>query len=279
MLRTIDHGGYYETRLILMEISLMIAGYFSFYQRDRRFWLMFASGAVFTALTEYLLQASGLRGAGYGLSLFGMPVPAEIGPAIQGLTEGGAYSLFAFWFADLRSARVPQKRWWSFYLLCAVVVGLALVAALAARHLPVSSARPMYAGASIIAVTAIIFISLAVAWRRNALSDLANFCGGLLLFAFLNNEPLQLFGARYIGVAAGPTWVAASTPIQIAMMFLSNIFEAAGSRLHFFVVPFALGWITLTVTDPRKPYSTEELLDLAQRGWKRRSSPFKRDSN
>lgn len=71
MIRTFDHAGYYETRLILMAISLAVACYFAYYKRDRRFLLMFASGAVLQMIIEYVLQFGGLRSGVHTISIFG----------------------------------------------------------------------------------------------------------------------------------------------------------------------------------------------------------------
>ncbi len=280
MLRTIDHAGYYETRLILMALSLAIAIFFLYYKRDRRYLLMFASGAFFTMLMEYLLQTSGLRGPGYSFSIFDVTMPRMSGPIVQGMVEGGACSLFAFWFADLRSAHERQRQWLWFFMLCVVVTTLAFIAGSASRRQPVSSVRPMFAAVLIVIVTAVIFVSLFIAWRKNALPELANFYGGLVLFAFLNLEPLHLMGSRFIGVHSGLQTVPVSTTLQIVMTLLSHIAEYAGGRLHYFMIPFALGWIAMRgrrETRPRERYSTQHMLDLAQRGWKKRSKPFQRD--
>ena len=280
MLRTIDHSGYYETRLILMAVSLAITTYFIYYKRDRRYLLMFFSGAFIAALTEYFLQAVGLRGAGFSISLFNQTVPKLVGPIVQGITEGGAWSVFAFWFADLRSTRTRQRQWWAFFVMAIIVIAFAFVAGAVARNQPISSVRPMFAPISIIIITSIIFISLLIAWHKDALSDLANFYGGLLLFAFLNLEPLHLMGARFIGVYSASQPIRVSTSLQITMMFLSNIFESSGSRLPYFMLPFAFGLVALRGrqdTRPRERYSTQHLQDLAQRGWRKRSKPFQHD--
>jgi hypothetical protein len=280
MLRTIDQQGYYETRLILMALSLAIALFFFYYKRDRRYLLMFVSGAFFTMLMEYLLQFNGLRGAGYGFSMFGIAMPRTIGPVVQGMVEGGACSLFAFWFADLRSTHERQRQWLLFFILCVIVTALAFIAGSATRRQSVSSVRPLFATVLIVIVISVILVSLAIAWRKNALAELANFYGGLMLFAFLNLGPLHLTGSRYIGVYSGVQIVPVSTPIQIVITLLSYVAEFAGGRLHYFMIPFALGWVVLRgrrETRRRERYSTQHLQDLAQRGWRKKSKPFQRD--
>src|SRR5262249_36202617 len=126
--------------------------------------------------------------------------PIWLGPLIQGITDGGSLAMFAFWLADLRSARARFKRWLPLIALGAVIAALSFIAGWTARNQPISSARPMFAPISVFAVTSIIFTSLFIAWRKNALPGLANYYAGLLVFAVLNYEPLHLMGARYIGM-------------------------------------------------------------------------------
>lgn len=274
VLRTFDHAAYYETRLILMVISLAIAGYFFYYKRDRRFLLIFASGVLFQALMEYALQRQGLRGDNYSFSVFGVRLPGVVGPLFQGLVEGSIVSVFAFWFADLRAARPKAKEWWPFYGLCALIVVLALVVGFVARAQPPTSVRPMSVSSPILIVAAIIFISLFIAWRKDDLPALANFYGGLLLYALLTFEPLHILGARYIGATAGNQIVAATVPMQIVIMLLSHVFEFAGGKLHYFMIPFALGLLKLRERDisrSHERYSTQHMQDLVTRGWRKKS--------
>ncbi len=277
MLRTFDQSGYYETRLILMAITLAVAAYFSYYKRDQRFLTMFAVGAALQMLTEYLSQLSSMRGEGYAISVFGMKLPGLVGPIFKGLTEGGSLGIFAFWFADLRAARAKLKSALPFAGLCVVVLALAVVSGSIAGHGQVTSARPMFSPFSIFAVMAIIFGSLWLAWRRDAMSGLANFYGGLLLFAILNYGALQVMGARYIGQQEAGQLVPAPAIVRGAVMLLSMIFETAGGKLHYFILPLVLGWIVLSEKEEiskRERYSTQHLQDLSQRGWKKRSKPF-----
>ena len=278
MIRTFDHAGYYETRLILMAISLAVACYFAYYKRDRRFLLMFASGAVLQMIIEYVLQFGGLRSGVHTISIFGSRISPFLGPVIQGFTEGSAVAMFAFWFADLRSSHAKLKRWLPLIALGAVVVVLAFAAGSVARHQPITSARPMFASLSVFAVTTVIFVSLFIAWRKDALPSLANYYAGILVFAILNYEPLHLMGARYIGVMqSGAQFAAAPMPAQAVVMLLSHLYEAAGGRLHYFIIPLALGLVSLKEREDgvkRERYSTQHLQDLAQRGWRKKSKPF-----
>ncbi|MFN0087321.1 MAG: hypothetical protein ACKVX9_18170 [Blastocatellia bacterium] len=277
MLRTFDQSGYYETRLILMALSLAIAGYFAYYKRDRRFLTMFACGALLQMITEYLLQFGAMRGPGYSISVFGMKLPGMVQPVYKGLTEGGSLGIFAFWFADLRSSRARIKSAIPFIGLCLVVLALAIVSGSIAGHGEVTSARQMFSPLSIFAVMAIIFVSLWLALRRDMLAGLSNFYEGLLLFAVLNYGALQIMGARYIGERSGDLFVPAPASIRGALMVLSMVFETAGGKLHYFIIPFVLGLITLKekeVASRRERYSTQHLQDLSQRGWRKRSKPF-----
>jgi hypothetical protein len=280
MLRTFDQAGYYETRLILLALSLAIGGYFSYYKRDRRFLVMFVSGAVLQTIAEFALQLGGLRGGRHQVAIFGVTLPGLLSPLYQGLTEGGAIAVFAFWFAELRAARGGLKDWAPFAALAAAVLVLSFVAGSFRAVGPITSQRPMFVPHSALAVTAVIFASLWIAWSRNAISALVGFFIGLLLFAFLNYEPLHLMGVRYIGVQApGGGFARAGAFAQLAVMLLSHIFEAAGGKLHYFLFPFALGLahVTERETGPvRERYSTQQLRDLTQRGWRKRTKPFTR---
>gem|GEM_PF-1173202 len=279
MIRTFDHAGYYETRLILLAINLAIACYFIYYKRDQRFLVMFASGAILQTIIEYTLQFGGLRNNFHSISVFGSPMSPFVGPVIQGFTEGSAVAMFALWFADLRSSQAGMKRWLPLIFVGIIIVVLAFVAGSAAQNRPISSARPMFASRSIFAVTGVIFVSLYISWRKDALSSLANYYAGILLFAFLNYEPLHLMGARYIGVLSGSQYAHATMPAQAVVMLLSHLFEAAGGKLHYFIIPFALGLVSLTEREDgarRERYSTQHLQDLAQRGWRKKSKPFTR---
>jgi hypothetical protein len=277
MLRTFDQAGYYETRLILLALSLAIAGYFFYYKRDRRFLTIFLCGAALHAITQFALQISGLRGETYQLAIFGVRLPALLASIYQGLTEGGVVALFAFWFADLRSSEAPAKSWIPFGVLGAAVAALSFIAGWVGTGSRITSQRPMFQPQAILAVTAIIFISLWIAWRRDAISALVGFFMGLLIFAVLNYEPLHLLGVRYIGTESGGQFSRASALPQIGMMLLSHIFEGGGGKLHYFILPFAAGLAALREKAPdssRERYSTQHLQDLAQRGWRKRSKPF-----
>ncbi|HMV46147.1 MAG TPA: hypothetical protein PLD20_02065 [Blastocatellia bacterium] len=276
MLRTFDQAGYAETRLILTIISFLIAFYFLYYKSDRRFLLIFGSGVLLHTLMEFWLKWRGTPGAELPMLLFGARIPGALAPLLRGFFEGGVVSLFAFWFADLRSSNAlwKDRRW--FGGLCVTVVLLSLICGLAARRHFVTSARPIFDSPPIFVTTAIIFVCLMIAWRKDDISSLAGFFAGLLVFAFLNFEPMHLLGVRYIGAVSSETYAAAPPLQQIVVMFLSHVFEASGSKLHYFMLPFAFNLIALREREEHdgERFSTQYLQDLTGRGWRKRSRPF-----
>jgi len=280
MVRTFDHAGYYETRLILTIITLGIAVYQYQVRGDRRFAVVFASGALLMIVTEFVLLFNGLRGAGFSFSIFGLTVHGIAGPILRGALEGGACGLLAFWFADLRSLRAGRRKWMPFWVVSLVALGLSIAVGRLAQDQAISSVRRMFSTEMVFYVTTIIFISLLIAWRRDAIGDFANFFGGLLFYTLIVYVPLQIFGVRYIGIMTDAQVQPASAPVQITLMLLSHIYEIAGARIHFFMIPVLLGLVRLLEKksmESGERYSTQHLLDLAQRGWRKRSKPFQKD--
>ena len=278
MLRTFDHSGYYETRLILMVISITVAIYMLYNRKDRRYLLIYLSGILFTTIGEFLLQKNGLRGPGFGISLFGTTMPKAVAPVLMGLIDGGSWALISFWFADLRSSQSEQKKWIPFYIVSLLTLVLSTVAGQVSKNDPVSSSRPLFETLIISVITTIIFVSFIVAWRKDGISQMANYYAGLLVFSMLSLLPLHLLGARYIGIENGLQLAHATTAYQVALSVLSLIFDSAGGRVHFFIIPFALGIVRLmTPEDYRitERYSMQHLQALTQRGWRKKSKPFR----
>ncbi len=278
IVRTFDHTGYYETRLILLLISLSLAIYLWRAKQEKRYLVVFFNSALMMALMEYALQASGLRGPGYSFSLFGLTISRAYGPIIQGLLEGGICGLMALWFADLRAMRAKVKQWLPYLATCGLVAGLAILTGTLSRHRPISSVRPMFSLTPILIVTSIIFFSLLIAWRKDALSVLANYFAGLLVFSLINFEPLHLLGARYVGIQENLQLVPAGSMWQILMMTLSHIYESSGGKLHYFMIPFAFGLVALKekAAEETARLSYQHLQALTQRGWRKKSKPFQR---
>jgi hypothetical protein len=277
---TYDHTAYYETRLLLALLSLTISIYLLAARQDSRHLAVFLSSGLLMGLMEYLLQAQGLRGAGYGFSLFGHQIPAMTGPLLQGLLEGGVCGLMALWFADLRSMRAPLRQWRLWMVMAVLVLCLSIFSGLKASDHAVTSVQPIFSPTLIIIITTIIFFSLLIAWHKDTIAPLANFYGGLLVFALLNFEPLHLSGTRYIGVVTGTETIRAGMPWQWVIMILSYVYEAAGGKLHFLMVPLACGLIRIRErsNEELERLSYQHLQNLANRGWRRKSNPFKRYS-
>ncbi len=154
---------------------------------------------------------------------------------------------------------------------------MALVGYLA-KGQPISSVRPLFSPIPIFVITTIIFGSLLLTWRRNGFSPLAAYFAGLLLYSLVTLGPLHLFGARFVAVGQASDPVAVAPLWQGVLASLSLIYEASGGRLHYFALPFLLGWIP--VRKPSLPendtLSYHQLRTLTERGWRKKSKPFAR---
>ncbi|MFN7624524.1 MAG: hypothetical protein ACK5RS_15405 [Acidobacteriota bacterium] len=275
---TYDHTAYYETRLLLAVLSLGISLYLLATRKDSRHLVVFLSSGLLMGLMEYVLQAQGLRGAGYSFSLFSHPLAASAAPLLQGLLEGGVCGLMALWFADLRSTRAPLREWRNWIVMAVLVLLLSIVTGIKASPQEVTSVQPIFSPTPILIITTIIFFSLLIAWRKDAIAPLANFYAGLLIFAVLNFEPLHLLGARYVGVVTELGATRAGSPWQVLMRVLSYVYDAAGGKIHYLMIPLACGLLTIRErsTDESERLSYQHLQHLANRGWRRKSNPFKR---
>ncbi|MCG3163023.1 MAG: hypothetical protein JMDDDDMK_04400 [Acidobacteria bacterium] len=246
IVRSFDHAGYYETRLLLLFVGLAVVAYFSLRQRDHRYLVIFASGVLFQGLLEWSLAALGLRGKGYSLSVFGVTLPAAAAILWQGLVEGGILSLMAFWLADLfsfsREQSAHTRR--AFYAVCFVIVALASLVGIMARGAPITSPRPMFARLPLLlsAVTLAISLLLISFKGRAGWRALGWFYAGLLVYIALTFEPLHLLGARYVAArSADGQFAPASWLPQIGLMLYSHLYEVAAGKLHYFAAPYVLG--------------------------------------
>lgn len=275
---TYDHTAYYETRLLLAALGLAISVYLIAMRKDSRHLTVFLSSGLLMGLMEYLLQSQGLRGPGYGFSLFGQSPPAGTGPFLQGVLDGGIWGLMALWFADLRTSRARFAQWRLWLVMATLVLGLSIFTGMKAGTQAITSSQPIFSTTPIAIITTIIFLSLLIAWQKDTIGPLANFYAGLLIFSLLNYEPLHIAGARYVGVVSGIETTRAGAPWQYVMMFLTYVYEAAGGKLHFLMVPLACGLIRIRersiLESERLTY--QHLQNLANRGWRRKSNPFKR---
>ncbi len=245
LVRTFDHAGYYETRLILMVIGLGIALYYARRKGDQRYLIMFAFGVFFQALLEIILQALGWRGRGYSLSVFGVVLPQAVAVIYQGLTEGGILSMMSFWFADLCFVSKGDKAKRRGYLaMCALIVALACFVGYIAAGRPITSPRPMFTPLSLIlGVLTVAFVLVPLlAKGGEGLRYVGWWYLGAVIYAVLTFEPMHLLGARYIAMRdpAGQ-FVAAGLPWQVLLILYSHFYEVAGPKLHYLAVPYMLG--------------------------------------
>jgi hypothetical protein len=247
MIRSFDHAGYYETRLILMVVGLVVAGRFAA-RGDWRYLVMFASGVLFQALLELLIMMLGLRGARYRLSVFGLTLPPAVAFLLQGCAEGGILTLMSFWFADLvLGARSERSRWPAYFATCGLIVALATLVGWYAAGKPISSPRPMFAPSGILVNDATITTSLLLLWLKGG-QDGFRYLGywylGAVVYYVLNFEPMHLFGARTIATRTSEgQYVPAALPTQAAVMAWAGMVEFAAGKLHYFVVPYILGLV------------------------------------
>jgi hypothetical protein len=247
MIRSFDHAGYYETRLILMVIGLLVAGVRAA-RGDHRYLMMFATGVVFQALLELLIMSLGLRGARYRLSVFGVTMPPAVAFLLQGCAEGGILNLMSFWFADLiLSAGADRRRWAAYAAACGLIIGLASFVGWYAAGRPISSPRPMFAPTGILVNDAIITTSLFLIWLgggRDGFRYLGYWYLGAVVYYILNFEPMHVLGARLIATrTAEGQYVPAALGVQAVVMAWAGMVEFAAGKLHYFVVPYVLGLV------------------------------------
>ena len=243
MLRSFDHAGYYETRLIMMLAAFGVAWYALRRKGDSRYFVVLASGVFFQGLMEYILQVMGLRGTNYHFSVFGISMAGIWANLFQGLAEGAIFSLMAFWFLDLKTGKNPPSLR-AYEAVYALIVALSVTVGVLSRGQPVTSPRPMLGMSAVwwVVCTAGLAILLC-AWKRG-LRSLAWFYAGLFIYSVVTFEPLQMLGARYIGVRTAAGGLAPAPLLaQAAMMLYSHLFEVAAQKTHYFAVPFALGWL------------------------------------
>lgn len=276
IVRTIDHAVYFETRLVLLFALLGLAIFQQLSRRENRYLVILLSSVVMTALVEYLFMAVGLRGPGYAISLFGHTLPHLLVPPALGLLDGSTYGVMALWFADLRMSRAGAREWLGYLAFTLLVLGLSVFTGMQTHELPITGARAVFGAFPIAIITTIIFFSLLIAWKREALPFLANFYAGLILFSVVNLEPLHLLGSRYVGQSIDLRIVAAPLKWQVIIMPLSHIYESSGGRLHLLTVALAFGLIRgkRRSVEEAEPLSYQHLQSLTERGWRKRSKPF-----
>jgi hypothetical protein len=242
MVRSFDHAGYYETRLIMMLVAFGVACYALRRKRDPRYFVMLISGVFFQGLMEYILQATGLRGAGYHFSVFGISMSGVWANLFQGLAEGAIFSLMAFWFVDLKTGENPAISWKGFVAAYALIVALSAVVGVLAAGQPITSPRPMFGTATVWWLAGTAGPALLLGAWKHGLRYVGYFFIGLFIYSFVTFEPLQILGARYIGVRTSTGGLEPAPFLaQAGIMLYSHIVEVSAQKMHYFAVPFALG--------------------------------------
>ena len=244
MVRTFDHAGYYETRMVMVLVAFGVAIFALRKKGDSRYLVVLASGVFFQGLMEYILQATGLRGAGYHFSVFGIQMSGIGANLFQGLAEGAIFSLMAFWFLDLKTAGHQSLSLKAYVAVYVLIVALSTLVGILSRGQPITSPRPMFGIATVWWLAGTAIPALLLAAFRGGLRYVGYFFIGLVIYSFVTFEPLQILGARYIGTR---TSTGAMTPApllaQAAIILYSHIFEVAAQKMHYFAVPYALGLI------------------------------------
>lgn len=261
MVRSFDHAGYYETRLILMLIAVSVALIFKIKRGDNRYLVILLSGVFWQALMEYLLQSRGMRGSGYALSVFGVQLSGVAANVFQGCAEGGILSLMAFWFVDLIRGGNRAGSRNGYLAVCGLIIVLACVVGYLASGRPITSARPMFGGSGYVwrLATSVPAILLMI-WSRG-LRYLWYFYIGLMVYVLITFEPLHILGARYIAIRTPQGFTAAPLWPQIGVMLYSHLVEVAGGKIHYFAVPFALGLVKVPYPIKSVRRSSEPISD------------------
>lgn len=247
MVRSFDHAGYYETRLVLTLAALAVAVWHAVARRDRSLLVAFACGAVLQGYMEYRLYAAGMRGDDYTLSLFGLTLSSWAACLAQGLLEGGVLAMMSYWFVDLCATSDDRLRRARLYAaMCGLIVLLAIVVGMLARGRAVTSPRPIFTEGAITSLTLQSIAMLAIVWclRGRAFHWLGLFYAGSVLYVTLTFEPLRALGARYIADRATDGAISVVTGMRgFWLVLYSDLFEVAGGKIHYFVIPYALGWL------------------------------------
>jgi hypothetical protein len=248
MTRTFDHAGYFETRMLLALLAVVVATWFLRTKNDRNYWIMLASGVFFQGAMEWGLGLAGLRGPDFSLTVFGLELRSIAAHLVQGIAEGGILCMMSYWFLDIVRRPRGEREWRGYLAVCALIVVLASVVGFLAQGHEISSPRPM-AGLS---TTALVFnfvlvAALVAAWfKRDGFHYLGLWYAGCFIYVVLTFSTLHIWGARFISErAADGTLVAASLGEQFWYMLYSELLEVAGGKIHYFAFPFALGLLTL----------------------------------
>ncbi|MGH9674712.1 MAG: hypothetical protein ACRD44_16160 [Bryobacteraceae bacterium] len=151
--RTFDHAGFHESRLLLMALVLVVSLYFLITRRDYRYIAFCFRGAIFQAITEILYTYMGFRAPTFSLTVFGTKLAVWAAAIFQGVTQGPVFAVIGLWFVDL-CVNEPRRRATkeAFLLMCLAVLIASGAVAMMAKGQRVTSVRPLF-GAHAVGLT------------------------------------------------------------------------------------------------------------------------------
>ena len=264
VVRSFDHGGYYETRFILC-VGAFIYALWRWWKGDPRFLIAFVSGVFFQGLMEWILSLGGQRGGHFSFGFFGYDMVGFGGHMVQGLLEGGPLSLMGYWFVDLFRGGPPRKGAFGPYLVALLgIFILAMIVTIAAQGLPTTSVRPMFQRDPLWLGTIAASVVLTLVFRGlRGLRLLALFLAGVSVYAVVTFAPMDAGLVRYIGERTASGLRPVGPELQVLLMAYSLVVEVAISKLHYFALPLIFGLLDAPAS-PRNPRAT---LVVFLHGW------------
>ena len=254
MVRSYDQAGYYELQTLLMLTAAATAVWQWRVRNQRAFGVLFLSGALFQAFMEWLLLVLGLRGAGFHLTVFGVLLSGPAACLFQGLVEGGIFGVAGYWLIHLsRPAGRNATDRIAYAGLLLLVLAASVAVSLLARGQPPSSARPMFAELPIVILVLQTALLLAIIWFSggSGFHFLGIYYLGTLIYVLAHFEPMHWLGVRYIGVqVAERTFEAVGPARQFWWMLYSHVFEVAGAKIHYFILPYVLKMVPIPRETP-----------------------------
>ncbi len=263
MVRSFDQSGYYETRMLLMVVALIISVYFYIKKEDKNYLVIFISSALFFGIVELVLFLLGMRAEEYAITFFDVVIPSYISWLFQGFGEGSIYGVSGFLFMDMylkkNDASEFKLRRNLFLITMLIVFSTSVLVSLLALNHPITSVRASFGLVTIlylVIITIISFILAIFSCGKGFLKLLGYYYVGTLLFIVIDLELMQFIGVRYIGIVqSNGTVTAAPLLYQVVIMLYSYGIEIIIPRAHYLVIPAALKLIKIE----RVPHLKEEL--------------------
>jgi len=254
LVRTFDQAGYYEARVLVTVVVLAVVLWQWLTRKDRAFLVFFCSGVIFQALMEWLLLVFGLRGADYHLNLFGTDLRGPFAWLLQGLVEGGIFGVMGYWLIRFVREKWSNKIDVAAYALLLLLIGsLSTAVSLKSRGQPISSARPMFAELPIVILVLQTALVLAITWMKGqrAFHWLGIYYLGTLVYVLIQFEPMHVLEVRYVAERLEDnSFQAVVGARQFWWMLYSYVFEVAGAKIHYFIIPFVLGLVSFERNEP-----------------------------